>query len=155
MKKVQVNYRIDDDVAQMLNTIATEENRSLNNTVETLIKEYYKKTRRFGEMENLSNDELKKIACKEYNKMARDLEYNLTEQTDFKVIKETLNVEFRKRAYHIDNGKYSLRSGIESKHWVESIKTSDQYLITKIKFNDIFSDAKKKKDEIINIDYLV
>jgi len=154
MKKVQVNYRIDEDVSKMLTTIATEENRSLNNTVETLIKEYYKKTRRFGEMGNLKNEELIKMTIDEYNKMADALGWELAKEDDFKVDSEELNVEFRERAYHIDNGQYCVRSGVESKHWIKH-KSGDGYLIKHTKFDDIFSDSKEKKDEIISIDYLV
>jgi len=153
-KKVSVGYRFEQSVVDMINTIATEEKRSINNTLEMIITKYYKETRSNEKMKNLSNDEIKEIVCKEYNKMANDLDWDILNSEDFKVIKEILNVEFRERAYHIDNGQYSLRSGIESKHWVNSIKTNDQYLVTKICFNDIFSNQKNEK-EIMKIDYMV
>ena len=147
--KKAVNYRLDKSVVDMLNTIAIEEDRSLNNTIEMLIKEYYKKTRRNGEMKNLLKEEIIKLAMDEYNKMATALDFDLSTEKDFKVIEEKLNIEFEGRAYHIDNGQYALKSGIESKHWI-NYKDGTQYLIKNINF----ANRDKTFENKITIDYL-
>ena len=149
-KKISCSYRLESEVVNMIKTIAKEENRSEANTLETIIKEYYKNTRRHGEMKNLSKNELIKKAMEEYNKMASDLNYELAKEDDFKVISEELNIEFTDRAYHIDNGQYVLKSGVESKHWVQ-YKDGTQYLIKNINF----ASPNKKFENKITVDYLV
>jgi hypothetical protein len=150
-KKIACSYRFEKSVADMIKTISVEENRSEVNVIETIVKEYYKKTRRIdGEMENLSNEQLIEIATNEYNKMAKDLGYEKMSKNDFKVIKEELNVEFENRAYHIDSGQYVLKSGIESKHWIKCNKDKFHYLVENINFYH----PTKKFENKVTIDYL-
>jgi hypothetical protein len=149
-KKISCSYRLESEVVQMIKTMALQENRNETNMLETMIKEYYKNNRRYGEMKNLSKNELIKIAMKEYNKMANNLGYDLSKEDNFKVVSEELNIEFSDRAYHIDNGQYVLKSGVESKHWVQ-YKDGTQYIIKNINFIN----PNKKFENKITIDYLV
>lgn len=147
--KISVSYRLEKSVTNMINTLSKEENRNITNLIETIIKKYYKETRKFNKLifENLTNKKLLELVTIEYNKMADCLEYPLADQKDFQILSEELNIEFENKAMHIDNGQYALKSGIESKHWIKNIKTNDQYLVKNIKY-------KGEKNNLIKIDYI-
>lgn len=44
--------------------------------------------------------------------------------------------EFTNRAFHIDNGQYSIRSGVENTYIISIEKSNLQYILTQIIFTD-------------------
>lgn len=87
-------------------------------------------------MKQLVDSEILELVLKDFNKMAIDLDWDdRAKIEDFVIVgRETEN--FTNRAFHIDNGVYSLKTGVLYKTWVTNKEMGCEYVVYEYHFEN-------------------